>query len=125
MTGGGLNTGTSHSLFFRVNGELNGRKIIMQDLHCFVVTEDGRTYTAISGIPGDVGWELQGVVPVGTVISWMFAKPSDGGQNGFSLTGGLLNYTASVFYPDTGDRVQLEFQFKVEFLEAVSVALIN
>ena len=87
-------------------------------------------YGAVSiftgSIPGDVGWELQGVVPVGTVISWMFAKPSDGGQNGFSLTGGLLNYTASVFYPDTGDRVQLEFQFKVEFSEAdLSVALIN
>ena len=55
---------------------------------------------------------MQGVVPVGTIISWLFAKPSDGGQNGFSLTGGILNYTAEVFYPDTGDRVSLGFQFR-------------
>ena len=78
-----------------------------------MVTEDGRTYTAISGIPEEVGWDLAGVVPVGTAISWMFAKPSDGGQNGFSLTGGVLNYTTEVFYPDTGDRVRLVFEFKV------------
>ena len=56
--------------------------------------------------------QLQGVVPVGTIISWLFAKPSDGGQNGFSLTGGILNYTAEVFYPDSGDRVSLGFQFR-------------
>ena len=96
----------------RVNIDLNGRTFLMQDLHCFVVTEDGRTYTAISGIPPELGWDMQGVVPVGTIISWLFAKPSEGGQNGFSLTGGLLNYTAEVFYPDTGDRVSLAFQFQ-------------
>ena len=78
-----------------------------------MVTADGRTYTAISRIPQDIGWDLQGVVPVGTVISWLFAKPSDGSQNGFTLTGGVLNYTADVFYPDTGDRVHLVFEFKV------------
>ena len=96
----------------RVNIELNGRTFLSQDLHCFVVTEDGRTYTAISGIPPSLGWDLQGVVPVGTIISWLFAKPSLGGENGFSLTGGIFNYTAEVFYPDTGDRVNLGFEFQ-------------
>ena len=56
---------------------------------------------------------IPGVVPLGTVISWLFAHPEDGGQNGFSITGGILNYTAEVFYPETGDRVSILFEFKV------------
>ena len=36
----------------RVNGIVNGRinsiDIVEQSLHCYVVTQDGRTYTAIS-----------------------------------------------------------------------------
>ena len=40
-----------------------------------MVTEDGRTYTAISRLPGHLGWQLQAAVPLGTVISWLFAKP--------------------------------------------------
>jgi len=76
------------------------------------VTEDGRTYTAISRIPENLGWDMQGLVPLGTVISWLFALPGPGGNNGFSLTGGVLNYTAEVFYPDTGEKATLNFQFK-------------
>ena len=87
--------------------------IIAQDLHCYVVTEDGRTYTAISRLPEHLGWQMQAIVPLGTVISWLFSKPVEGGLNGFSMTGGVLNYTAEVFYPSSGDRVSILFQFKV------------
>ena len=52
-------------------------------------------------------------MPIGTVISWLFAIPKDGGTNGFGLTGGVLNYTAEVYYPDTGEKATLEFHFKV------------
>ena len=45
---------------FRVNGELNGVSIIAQDLNCYVVTEDGRTYRAISRISENLGWQMQG-----------------------------------------------------------------
>eukprot|EP00092_Neocalanus_flemingeri_P000676 GFUD01000718.1.p1 GENE.GFUD01000718.1~~GFUD01000718.1.p1 ORF type:complete len:1537 (-),score=283.11 GFUD01000718.1:154-4470(-) len=95
----------------RVNGELNGVSIAAQDLHCYVVTEDGRTYTAISRIPDHLGWAMQGLIPIGTVISWLFAFPGTGGKNGFGLTGGVLNYTAEVYYPDTGEQATLVFQF--------------
>jgi len=96
----------------RVNGNLNGLDITGQDIHCYVVTEDGRTYTAISRISDLQGWDMQGLVPIGTVISWLFAIPKDGGTNGFGLTGGVLNYTAEVYYPDTGEKATLEFHFK-------------
>ena len=42
-----------------VNGQLNGIDIVGQDLHCYVVTEDGRTYTAISRISDTLGWQMQ------------------------------------------------------------------
>lgn len=32
----------------KVNGNINSVRIEEQELHCYVVTEDGRTYTAIS-----------------------------------------------------------------------------
>ena len=44
----------------------------------------------------------------------LFALTRQGGQNGFSLTGGVLNYTAEVVYPETGDRLSIVFEFKVE-----------
>ena len=71
----GITDYTDSECDHRVNGELNGESIIGQDLNCYVVTEDGRTYTAISRLPGHLGWQLQAAVPLGTVISWLFAKP--------------------------------------------------
>ena len=32
---------------------------LFQDLHCYVVTSDGRTYTAISRVIPELGWDLQ------------------------------------------------------------------
>ena len=55
---------------------------------------------------------MQGLVPVGTVISWLFALPRERAVNGFSLTGGVLNYTAEVSYPGSGDRATIQFVFK-------------
>ena len=46
--------------------------------------------------------------------------PRQGGQNGFSLTGGVLNYTAEVVYPETGDRLSIVFEFKVKVAKKVS-----
>ena len=33
-----------------MNGELNGVVIDQQDIHCYVVTNDGKTYTAVSSV---------------------------------------------------------------------------
>jgi hypothetical protein len=47
----------------RVSGNINGVSIQEQELHCYIVTADGRTYTAISRIAPDIGWDIQ-VCPV-------------------------------------------------------------
>ena len=58
----------------------------MQDLHCYVVTEDGRTYTAISRIPPSVGTAMQALTPIGTPIAWLFARRmGEGARQGFPI----------------------------------------
>ena len=52
-------------------------------------------------------------MPLGTIISWLFAVPSDNStENGFSLTGGVLNYTAVVTFPQSGHSATLAFNFR-------------
>ena len=58
------------------------------DLHVYVVTKEGRVYTAMSAIPVSVGYALQALYPLGGAMAWLFAKPAnDRIRNGFSITG--------------------------------------
>jgi nidogen (entactin) len=43
-----LSNGFPQRIRGKVNGVINSIAIEDQDLHCYVVTDDGRTYTAIS-----------------------------------------------------------------------------
>ena len=94
-------------------------KPFFQDLHSYVVTEDGRTYTALSKISPQVGTEMQSLTPVGTPIAWLFAQPLRGAQNGFTLTGGKFNYTADVTFVDTGHSATVRLNFKVGLCENI------
>ncbi|XP_012586305.1 PREDICTED: nidogen-1 [Condylura cristata] len=80
----------------RVNGKVKGRIFVGSsqvpvsfehtDLHSYVVTNHGRSYTAISTIPETVGYSLLPLAPIGGIIGWMFAVEQDGFKNGFSIT---------------------------------------
>lgn len=114
----------------KVNGELNAFRIIEQELHCYVVTEDGRTYTAISKyvrafsrtilqriflfrVDKNLGEDIQSLSVIGTPIAWLFALPlTAGSQNGFTVSGGKFNYTAEVFFPQSGKSARVSMVFK-------------
>lgn len=78
-----------------MNGKLNGRLFVgttpvelsNNDLHSYVVVNDGRAYVAISNIPKSVGPSLQPLSSLGGVIGWAFALEQRGYKNGFSLIG--------------------------------------
>ncbi|XP_059095776.1 nidogen-like [Tigriopus californicus] len=99
----------------RVNGRMSGNvnSITFQDedLHCYVVTDDGRTYTAISRVPSRIGPEMRGLTIMGGPIGWLFAQPMQGAQNGFDITGGIFNYTGTVTFPDTRHSVTINLRF--------------
>lgn len=85
-----------------MNGKVNGRiyigssgslvELSNNDLHSYVVVNDGRAYIAISGIPASVGHSLQPLNSIGGVIGWTFALEQPGYENGFSVTGKRIPY---------------------------------
>ncbi|KAJ8392450.1 hypothetical protein AAFF_G00075750 [Aldrovandia affinis] len=75
----------------RMNGKVSGRVFVgnsrtpMQfnnnDLHSYVVANDGRAYVAISTVPADLGPSLLPLSSLGGVIGWAFALEQPGYQN--------------------------------------------
>ncbi len=80
-----------------MNGKVSGRVLVgnspvpvdfaSNDLHSYVVVNDGRAYVAISAIPPIVGFSLQPLSSVGEIIGWAFALQQPGFKNGFSTIG--------------------------------------
>lgn len=62
-------------------------RLTNNDLHSYVVANDGRAYVAINNIPDSVGPSLQLLSSLGGVIGWAFALEQPGYENGFSLIG--------------------------------------
>ena len=73
-----------------------------------------RTYTAISRIGQSIGNELQSLSVIGSPIAWLFAQSVQGAENGFTVTGGVFNYTAEIRFPETRHSATVNFQFMVK-----------
>ncbi|XP_028460050.1 nidogen-1-like [Perca flavescens] len=105
----------------RMNGKVNGRvfvgnspspvEISNNDLHSYVVANDGRAYVAISNIPDSLGPSLQPLSSLGGVIGWAFALEQPGYQNGFSLIGGVFSRQAEVIFQPGNERLSIKQQF--------------
>ncbi|XP_054720525.1 nidogen-2-like [Uloborus diversus] len=95
----------------KVSGMINDVQLQDADLHAYIVTEDGRTYTAISRVPSAVGSDLQILTPLGAVVGWLFAVSRSGAPNGFTITGGAFNRTVEVDFPQSGHHVFIEESF--------------
>lgn len=80
-----------------MNGKLHGKlyagrspspvEFSGNDLHSYVVVNDGRSYVAISGIPESVGPSMLPLLALSSVIGWTFALEQPGFRNGFSIIG--------------------------------------
>ena len=82
--------GTSQRLNGKVSGVLNGVPFSNLDMHSFVITKDGRAYTAISRVPTEIGSQMLTLNTIGGIIGWLFALPTSAGAfNGYSFTGKL------------------------------------
>lgn len=57
------------------------------DLHSYVVVNEGRSYVAVSEIPDSLGPSLQPLAAIGSAIGWAFALEQPGFKNGFSIIG--------------------------------------
>ncbi|TSL68191.1 Nidogen-1 [Bagarius yarrelli] len=106
----------------RMNGKVNGRVYIgsssvpvefsNNDLHSYVVVNDGRSYIAISSIPASIGHALQPLASLGGVIGWAFALEQPGYENGFSIIGGVFTRQAEVTFQPGGEKLTINQEFK-------------
>lgn len=71
----------------RVSFDLNGVKVSDIAVQAYVVTTDGRSYTALSKIPTIIGRDMQLINAASNMIGWLFAKPIGEAINGYQLTG--------------------------------------
>ncbi len=72
----------------KVSGTINGQSLGTADLHAYVVTSDGRAYTAISRVPGELGRSMLSLYTIGSVFGWLFgATSASGAKNGYMITG--------------------------------------
>lgn len=78
-----------------------GTETLESMVQSYVVTADGRTYTAISHLSPEVGAKLQLAQIIGGTIGWLFAKPVGDFKNGFQLTGGKFNSTGTLHFDGT------------------------
>jgi nidogen (entactin) len=83
-----LTDGLPQRINGKVSGKVNGVTFQDEDLHSYVVTSDGRAYTAVSKMNETIGFDLQPLSIIGGVIGWLFARPtSSNAPNGYQLTG--------------------------------------
>ncbi|XP_061600781.1 nidogen-1 isoform X2 [Cololabis saira] len=106
----------------RMNGKLNGRVYVgnspsplefsSNDLHSYVVVNDGRSYVAISDIPENLGPSLQPLSALGSMIGWSFALEQPGFKNGFSIIGGEFMRQAEVTFLPGNEKLSIRQEFK-------------
>uniref|UniRef100_A0AAR2J865 Nidogen 1a n=1 Tax=Pygocentrus nattereri TaxID=42514 RepID=A0AAR2J865_PYGNA len=106
----------------RMNGKVSGRVFVgsspipvefaNNDLHSYVVANDGRAYIAISAIPSSVGFSLLPLASVGGVIGWAFALQQPGFKNGFSIVGGEFTSQADVTFQGGGGKLTITQDFR-------------
>lgn len=95
----------------KLNGTVNGEKLLNLDLQSYIVMSDGRAYTAISKIPVSIGASIQSLQILGGVIGWVFAKPVAEALNGYQLTGGVFNHSATLYFPNTNQKITIKHKY--------------
>ncbi|XP_069001154.1 nidogen-1 [Embiotoca jacksoni] len=106
----------------RMNGKVHGKVFVGRspspveftgnDLHSYVVVNDGRSYVAISDIPYTVGPSLQPLAALGGVIGWAFALERPSFKNGFSIIGGEFTRKADVTFLPGNEKLTIRQEFK-------------
>uniref|UniRef100_A0A8C9W8N3 Nidogen 1 n=1 Tax=Scleropages formosus TaxID=113540 RepID=A0A8C9W8N3_SCLFO len=106
----------------RMNGKVNGRVYVgnspspvelrNNDLHSYVVANDGRAYVAISTIPISLGPSLLPLSSLGGVIGWAFALEQPSFENGFSITGGEFTRQAEVTFLPGNEKLTIRQNFQ-------------
>lgn len=81
------------------------------DLQAYVVMVGARAYTAISKVPESIGYDIQSLHILGGVIGWLFAEPIGEALNGYQITGGVFNHSATIVFTNTSQQVTIRQKY--------------
>lgn len=95
----------------KISGQVNGVRLDNLDLQAYIVMSDGRSYTAISKVPREIGYSIQTLQTLGGIMGFLFAKPIGDVKNGYHLTGGIFNHTAHINF-NNGARVVVKHYYQ-------------
>lgn len=95
----------------KVSGKINNEEFANLDLQSYIVMSDGRAYTAVSKIPEPIGSDILSLQVLGSVLGWAFAKPVGETVNGFQLTGGVFNHTATLVFTNTNQKIVVRHKY--------------
>nr|ADJ38350.1 nidogen-1 [Tetraodon nigroviridis] len=106
----------------RTNGKIHGSvyvgnspspvQLTGNDLHSYVVVNEGRSYVAISEIPDSLGPSLQPLAAIGSAIGRAFALEQPGFKNGFSIIGGEFTRQVEVTFQPGNEKLTIRQEFK-------------
>lgn len=95
----------------RISGTINDIRLEEPSLYNYVDLKQAIIYTTVRQVTSDLGYDIQAALPaLSGVFGWLFAL-SEGAPNGFTLTGGILNRTVNVVFPQTGQSLRIVEQF--------------
>jgi len=82
--------GVNQRLNGKLSGQINGVDLSETNMHSFMLTQDGKAYTAVNMVPLDVSVPLMTMNTINGVIGWLFAlRGSIDAKNGFVYTGNV------------------------------------
>ncbi|XP_048863982.1 nidogen-1-like isoform X1 [Brienomyrus brachyistius] len=106
----------------RLNGKVSGWVYVGQnpspvvlrdnDLHSYIVANDGRSYVAISTIPVHLGPSMLPLSSIGGAVGWAFALEQPGYENGFSIIGGKFTRVAEIIFHPGNERLAFRQYFQ-------------
>lgn len=95
----------------KIYGKINKEPIEGLDLQSYIVMVDAKAYTGISRIPESIGFDIQALQILGGVIGWLFAKPTRNALNGYQLTGGHFNHTATITFLNSSKQIIIKQKY--------------
>lgn len=65
----------------------------------------------MSNIPEEIGNDVQSLEILGSTIGWLFALPINDAQNGYQLTGGIFNHSATITFTNTSEKLTIRQRY--------------
>ena len=99
----------------RVTGSITGQignDSLNSQLQSYVVMADGRSYSAISPLDSVLGGKMQLLEIIGSTVGWLFAKPMGKNLNGYQITGGKFNHSATLRFAESGETLYVVQRYK-------------